>query len=144
MKNIISILVLSLMIAGCDETKKVIDTAGQVQLSGTYTITSIAGNNIAENAPNITFSTLEKKVNGSTGCNRFFGTYTLDLYALSFSEIASTEMACETPIMATENVFLMSLDQTGSYSLEKGILTLYSKIDRGVLLSAKKEHNTEN
>jgi heat shock protein HslJ len=144
MKRIISILLFSLLLSGCGETKKVVDVAEPVQLSGTYQVTSLAGNKMAENAPTITFSALENKVNGSTGCNRFFGTYTLDLYALNFSEIASTEMACEIPIMATENVFLMALDQTGSYSMEKGILTLYSKIDRGVLLNAKKERNKEN
>lgn len=144
MRILISILVLSLFITGCDETKKVIDAAGQVQLSGTYHILSIGQDIISENAPNITFSALEKKVNGSTGCNRFFGTYTLDLYALGFSEIASTEMACEEPIMTRENAFLSALDQTGSYTLETEILTLYSKTDRSVLLIAKKQHSTEN
>lgn len=144
MKNTISILLLSLLLSSCDETKKVVDVAGQVQLSGTYQVTSLAGNKMTENAPTITFSALENKVNGNTGCNQFFGSYTLDLYALSFSEIASTEMACDMSIMATENVFLMSLDQTGSYSMENGILTLYSKVDRGVLLNAKKERIKEN
>lgn len=144
MKNTILILLISILLSSCDETKKVVDVAGQVQLSGTYQVTSLAGNKMTENAPTITFSALENKVNGNTGCNQFFGTYTLDLYALSFSEIASTEMACDMPIMATENVFLMALDQTGSYSMENGILTLYSKIDRGVLLNAKKERIKEN
>jgi heat shock protein HslJ len=144
MKMIISILVISVMFMGCDETKKVIDAAGQVQLSGTYSITAISGNNIAENAPNITFATLEKKVNGSTGCNRFFGTYVLDLYALSFSGIASTEMACPEPIMSNEYAFLSALDQCGSYALENGILTLYSKTDRSVLLTAIKQNIKEN
>lgn len=144
MKRIISILLFSLLLSSCDETKKVVDVAEPVQLSGTYQVTFLAGNKMVENAPTITFSALENKVNGSTGCNRFFGTYTLDLYALNFSKIASTEMACEIPIMATENVFLMALDQTGSYSIENGILTLYSKIDQGVLLNAKKERNKEN
>lgn len=144
MRKLISMLVLSLLFTGCDETKKVIDAAGQVQLSGTYHILSIGQDIISENAPNITFSALEKKVNGSTGCNRFFGTYTLDLYALGFSEIASTEMACEEPIMTRENAFLSALDQTGSYTLETEILTLYSKTDRSVLLTAKKQYRTEN
>lgn len=127
----------------CDETKKVIDTAGNIQLSGAYTVNNLGGNSISENAPTITFTALDKGVKGNTGCNSFFGNYVLDLYALSFSDIASTEMACDQPIMDNENAFLSALRDTGSYSLENNVLTLYSASDRSVLLTAAKE-TTEN
>ncbi|MEZ4875375.1 MAG: META domain-containing protein [Flavobacteriaceae bacterium] len=144
MRKIIFIICTVFFAMSCDETKKVIDVAGNVQLSGNYIVTAINGTPISENAPNIVFSALDKGVSGNTGCNRFFGNYTLDLYALSFSEIASTEMACDQPIMDTENAFISVLNNTGSYALQNGELVLYSKTDRAVLLSARKEKPAGN
>ena len=87
---------------------------------------------------------LDKTVRGNTGCNSFFGSYALDLYALSFSDIGNTEMACDQPIMDVENAFLNALRNTGSYGLENSMLTLYSKTDRSELLIARKERNDGN
>lgn len=139
MRYLIFTIFTAIVFMSCDETKKVIDTAGNVQLSGSYTIESINGSEVSENIPTITFTALDKGIKGNAGCNSFFGKYTLDLYALSFQEIAATEMYCEQPIMDVENSFLQGLNNTGSYSLEDGILTLYSKTDRSVLITAKKD-----
>ncbi len=144
MKNILKLLVLCLAFTSCDETKKVINTASQVELSGSYTVTNLEGKDITENAPDLNFSVLEKRVSGSTGCNRYFASYAIDLYALSFSEMASTEMACPDPQMNTEFVFTSALRNVGSYSLEKGTLVLYSKNDRSVLMTAQKNNPEEN
>jgi heat shock protein HslJ len=50
-------------------------------------------------------------------------------------------MACEEPIMTNENLFLQALRNTGSYSIEENVLTLFSRNDRSVLLKAQKEVN---
>ena len=134
----LSVMFAIVLFSACDETKKAIDVAGSVQLSGAYSISSIGNRAISSNAPTINFAALDKTINGNTGCNSFFGKFNLDLYALSFSEIASTEMACDPPIMTNENEFLNALRTTGSYTLEKDVLTLLSKNDRSVLLVAKK------
>lgn len=139
MRKLIVLFVTVLFIMSCDETKKVIDVAGNVQLSGKYNITEIGGNTIEENAPHISFFALDKTIRGNTGCNSFFGNYTLDLYALSFNEIGSTEMACDQPIMDVENAFFNALSNAGSYDIQDKVLTLYSKTDRAVLLKAAKE-----
>ncbi|MBT8261976.1 MAG: META domain-containing protein [Bacteroidia bacterium] len=141
MKALITICTAALFLISCNETKKVIDVAGNVQLAGNYTITSLGETSVTENAPNITFLALDKSVKGNTGCNSFFGNYSLDLYALSFIDIAATERACDEPIMTNENMFLQALYNTGSYSLEENVLTLFSKNDRSVLLKAQKEVN---
>lgn len=143
MRSLLILLAVSFGFLGCDETKKIIDTAGHVQLSGKYEVISISGKSIQENMPTMIFDALEKGINGTTSCNRYFGNYSLDLYALGFSEIASTEMACPPPIMEVEMNFLNALNATGSYSLEDGVLTLYSKNDRSVLLKANKIINSE-
>ena len=136
-KNILVIIAI-LLVSGCDETKKVIDTAGNIQLSGSYTITSLGENAVSGDELFISFFALDKTVRGNTGCNSFFGNYALDLYALSFSEIGSTEKACETDIMDNEIAFLNALNNTGSYTLQEKELTLFSKVDRSVLLKAMK------
>jgi len=140
-KLIYAVAVVTLLFAGCDETKKVIDTAGMVQLSGTYTITKAGGEIVAGTTTNISFAAFDKSVNGNSGCNDYFGNYTLDLYALNFGAIAMTEQYCDEPIMKIERAILNALSNTGSYTLENDILTLLSKNDRSVLLKANKVKN---
>ena len=144
MKILITIVLATLVLTGCDETKKVIDVAGNVQLSGAYKVSSINNNALSENAPTMSFFAMDKTVRGNTGCNSFFGNYTPDLYAMSFNDIGSTELACDQPIMDVENAFLSALRKTGSYDIENSVLTLYSKADRSILLVAIKDRAAEN
>jgi heat shock protein HslJ len=142
MRILISSLVLvTLLFTGCEETKKVIDTAGRVQLSGTYTITKAGDQNVTGTTTNISFAALDKSVKGNSGCNDYFGNYTLDLYALNFGAIAVTEQYCDEPIMKVERAILNALNNTGSYTLENDILTLLSKNDRSALLKANRVKN---
>ncbi len=145
MKKVILFFVSALLFINCDETKKVIDAAGNVQLSGTYNITTINGASLSTptNSMNITFAPLDTSVRGNTGCNSFFGEYTLELYSLSFADLAVTEKACGDGIMNDENAYLNALRQTGSYALQDKVLTLYSKNDRSVLLQATKQNANE-
>lgn len=136
-----TILIATLVCTSCDETKKVIDTAGSVQLSGTYTITSAMDKTITGTDKTVTFAALDKSIKGNAGCNSFFGNYTLDLYALNFGQLASTEMYCDEPIMEKENAIFKALRDTGSYTLENDVLTLLSKNDRSVLMKATKQKN---
>lgn len=141
----LSLLILAITFTGCDETKKVIDVAGSVQLNGMYTVNSINGKKINSNNPSLTFSALDNSVNGTTGCNSVFGNYALDLYTINFGDLATTKKAClEQNIQQTEKDFLNALNKTGSYNLQDRILTFYSKTDRSVLLTATKDTNGQN
>ena len=73
MKKFILILLTTVLFISCDETKKVIDAAGNVQLSGTYNVVTVGGETVQNNNPYITFTALDKAINGNTGCNSFFG-----------------------------------------------------------------------
>ncbi|MBK5214686.1 MAG: META domain-containing protein [Flavobacteriaceae bacterium] len=137
------LLLFTVIFTGCDETKKVIDVAGSVQLTGNYIVSSINGKKL-ENTTNPTFtlSALDNSFRGTTGCNSVFGNYTIDFYALNFGDLAVSEKFCtDKNTMKTERDFLDALNNTGSYALENNVLTLYSKTDRSVLLSAKKDTN---
>lgn len=70
----------------------------------------------AESKPNITFST--DKFYGSSGCNRFFGTYQKNSNLLSIGEqsVASTQMLCyPADVMEFERLFLTNL--RGSFKI---------------------------
>ena len=137
----LSLILFAVIFTGCDETKKVIDVAGSVQLTGSYTVTALNGKKVVNTTnPTFTMSALDNSFRGTTGCNSVFGNYTIDLYAINFGDLAVSEKFCtEKEIMKTERDFLDALNNAGSYALENGILTLYSKTDRSVLLSAKKD-----
>ena len=139
----LSLLIFTVIFTSCDETKRVIDVAGSVQLTGSYTVSSLNGNTLTNTTnPTFSLSALDNSLRGTTGCNSVFGNYTIDLYAISFNDLAVSEKAClGTNIMNTERDFLDALNNTGSYGLENGILTFYSKTDRSALLSATKNGN---
>jgi len=132
-------LLCTLLFTGCDETKRVIDVAGSVQLSGAYTVTNLNASKMTTGDLTLNFTALDKSVNGSTGCNTFFGNYTIDYPSLVMGELAVTKKACSTGAMTAESNYLAALNNVGSYGLQNGVLTLYSKGDRSVLITAKKD-----
>ncbi|MAP80283.1 MAG: hypothetical protein CL526_04250 [Aequorivita sp.] len=139
----ISILLLTVLFMSCDETKKVIDVAGNVQLTGSYDVVSLKGEKLGKTPhPTFTLSAINNSLRGTTGCNSVFGSYSIDLYAINFTDIAVSEKMCaETDVMKTERNFLDALNNSGSFTIENNTLTLFSKTDRSVLLTAKKEGN---
>lgn len=134
-------ILVSLFTVSCDETQKAINTAGNVQLNGSYTINEVKGKAYTPKALVLTFDALNKAVNVTTECNNMFGTYTLDLYAINFSEMASTKMYCEGKMDAEKEIG-KALSETGSYTLETGMLRLLSANDRSLLLTATKVRET--
>lgn len=138
---LLHLLVVAVLVASCNETKKVIDTAGAVQLSGDYTVTGIEGATITAKSPlTLKFTAINKTISGNAGCNQFSGNYSIDLYAINVGQIMATEMYCDEPVMQTERAYLKAIKNTGSYSIEEGVLTLYSKTDRSQLVTAKKNN----
>lgn len=73
------------------------------------------------------FGTLEfntKQAAGTTGCNRYFASYTQKGNNLSLGSAGSTTMACEEPRMAQESAFLAALQQVSAYRLHADQLEL--------------------
>lgn len=67
----------------------------------------------------------DNRAHGSTGCNSFGGTYTLNEEAsrISFGQIAMTQMFCA-DAMETEKAFTEVLEQADNYSLNGDHMTL--------------------
>lgn len=66
----------------------------------------------------------EKDVSGFSGCNRFFGTYSLVGGALTFGPLVSTRMACPPDKMDTERKVLGLLEATKTADATHTVLTL--------------------
>ena len=84
-----------------------------------------------EVAPSATFE--DGRVSGSTGCNRFTGSYTIDGETLELGQIASTRMACLPPGDAVEQAYLAALGQVAAWSVEDDELALLDADDEEVL-----------
>lgn len=72
------------------------------------------------------FDSAEDQVNGSAGCNSYFGGYIIDNSELSILQLANTEMACLDPegVMDQEQKYLEILQAAESYSTEDGELRI--------------------
>lgn len=79
---------------------------------------------LSEAQPTISFESGE--VNGSTGCNRYFGSYDASGKNLEISDLGWTEMACLTPegAMAQEQQFMKLLYESSQYQINGDQLTL--------------------
>ena len=73
-------------------------------------------------APSATFA--EGMVTGSTGCNRFRGSYTLDGDSLELGEVAMTAMACPPPADAVEREYAGALESVRAWRTEGDELVL--------------------
>lgn len=76
-----------------------------------------------EKQPFVVFNADEKRVNGNSGCNTFFGGYELlEVNRIRMDRLASTMMAC--PNMETETKLLDVLQKADNYTVADGILSL--------------------
>lgn len=73
--------------------------------------------------PSLQFLADGSRVAGNAGCNRMMGSFTLSgVNSLSFSSLASTEMAC--PHMKLEGRYMAALQRINRYGIIDGKLLL--------------------
>ncbi len=94
-------------------------------LAGTvWTLSQIGGAApVADAVAELSFDSVGG-VSGSTGCNRFFGPYTVSGQTITFGELGSTMMACADPLMQQEQSFFNLMRATTTYSIVDQSLTL--------------------
>lgn len=81
----------------------------------------------------LTLHSSNKTADGSGGCNRFSGGYTLSGDRLTFGRMTSTMMACADPLaMNTETVFLRALPQVRRWRMTGATLELLDDAGRSV------------
>ena len=128
----LSILLFSLMIISCKETKKTIEAPYNEVYSGEYEIKSLNGNE-SSRALSFTIETSENKISGKTNCNNYFGTYTIsNADELKIGPLGATEMYCEEKVMKTERELFKAYKDSKTFSFDGKMLTLFNK--EGTLL----------
>jgi heat shock protein HslJ len=89
-------------------------------------------------ASEITAEFRDGQVNGTAGCNGYFGSYEREGNQLTLGPMAMTEMACGQPegVMDQEMQYLAALEKSASYEIE------FSQVDGDQLLIAGDEGQT--
>ena len=100
-----------------------------VGLSGEWGLSALPGERTPieplKQPPTLAIDGPGRKISGSTGCNRFFGTLTIgSANALTLDPSGMTRMACPDAVTALENAFLQALRATGSYRIRGATLEL--------------------
>jgi heat shock protein HslJ len=70
-------------------------------------------------------------ISGSSGCNAYAGTYTVDGTSIAISEVATTRLFCSNDVMQQEQAFLAALQASTRYELTADRMTMRS--DDGAL-----------
>lgn len=109
-----------------------------LDLAGTSWVTSRIGEEdlSVEPFPTLVFDAAgAASVSGNSGCNQFFGSYTLKSTQLSFGELGSTLMACvDDTANAREAAFTQALKSTASASIDDHGLRLFDSAGTQLLL----------
>jgi heat shock protein HslJ len=120
-----ALLVVALSpLAGCGS-----DEAAEFALEDTYWVNTTYSNGdelvdvLSETHMDIVFSGAE--VNGSSGCNRYGGAYTLDGNSIGIGPLTSTLMACEEPLMEQETAYLAAVQSAAEWDIDGSTLTLF-------------------
>ena len=66
----------------------------------------------------------ENALNGSAGCNGYFGSYTIEGQNLEIGPLGATQMMCDEQVMQVESAFLAGLESAQSYETMLKQLTI--------------------
>jgi heat shock protein HslJ len=135
--------VISLAASGCSAVPVRADVDGQAQDSvtdisaipgGEWSLESYGPASAPVTTPEGVKATLviqaDGSVGGSSACNSFFGTLTLDGEKASFTGLGRTLMACDAERMSLEDAYLAALESAHSMALRDGrLLISYGSAD---------------
>lgn len=140
-QNRIAAFIIVFFLMACSASRKA--TKQDNNLDGRWTLASFMPSEkktlaevFGDRAVELQFNKSTNGVAGTTGCNRFAGTYTADTANLTFSQnLALTKMACPG---YDEQVFLNALNRVNRYRLVESQLELLQNDDI-LMIFAKKQ-----
>lgn len=119
----------ALLFASCAASKADVKEQ-QTLLSSAWKIVKVNGEAAAgEDVPSMTLDA--KGVSGSTGCNRYFGSYILSGNKLKFDKVGSTQRLCANA--PAEGAILEALGKVVSFKAESTAVYLYDATGTCVL-----------
>lgn len=98
-----------------------------------YRISDVLSSAVAGSEANLTFNE-DGTVTGTSGCNEFGGTYTVEGDQITFRDIVSTLKVCDTPLMDQEETMQQLLADTATYHIIDNNTLRISKNDRALIL----------
>jgi heat shock protein HslJ len=104
------------------------DDPATPQLAGTtWRAETIMGRPVLDSsASTITFEA-DGRIHGGGGCNRYFGSSTVDGAQLALGQLGSTRMTCAEALMEQETRFFQALQGAERWTIdEDGLLLIYS------------------
>jgi heat shock protein HslJ len=114
----------------CDSAKEVVSeskTINQTTLSGTFEINEIDSSPAISKGLSITFEPKSNSVSGFSGCNSFFGTYTLEGDKITLNNIGASKKFCGKKINTIERQLISALNKATHITIEEGTLTLLNE-----------------
>ena len=97
-----------------------------------WMLAEIGSDELVSTDPPIRIHFVTDRVDGSGGCNSYFGTVTSETPGqLAFSAMGTTMMACSEPVMELERRFLRTLAGGARYSFFAGRLVIGCDTDQG-------------
>lgn len=127
-----SIILASLILIGCaNNDGQIIDNSELEPASSTQPLTGKTWILQASNQPLLPESVItiefteDGKLNGSSGCNSYFGSYTIEGDILTVDGIGATEMWCE-DMMEQEMAFLEMLQNAATIEFTESALTIHT------------------
>ena len=125
LKYLITFISILLLLTSCS-TKEAMNNV-DVRLHDIWALESINGEEFIKDEQNINHPVIEiylkeERVHGNAGCNIINGTVQVDGSSITFSNIITTEMACQGDF---EYRFLTALQSVDNYKIEKLRLFIY-------------------
>jgi heat shock protein HslJ len=138
---IIGLCVSSLILAACSSLGSTQGGWGEVT-GKVWNLTLLKDKELLPGS-NITAQfTSDGKVGGSSGCNRYAGSYTSAGNTLQItSPLASTMMACAQELMDQETAYLTALSEVKTYSVTGDQLTLSNANNKSLLIYKAQSQN---
>ena len=124
-KFLLTVFIISLAISACSDQNTEEPAVSPV---GSWQLTSYGPANsplpaVEDTQAGMTFNE-DGTVTGNSGCNEFGGNYTVEGDQVTFSEIVSTLIACEEPLMSQEQVVLEVMADSATYNIDGNTLRL--------------------
>ncbi|MCA9869300.1 MAG: META domain-containing protein [Anaerolineae bacterium] len=88
-----------------------------------------------------TLTMADGQAGGNTGCNNYFGSYTLDGDSLTFGPMGATMMACPEPQAMQEQAYLAGLENVASYAIVGNQLHLFNA-DGEIIMAFEPQQST--
>ncbi|TDP44477.1 META domain-containing protein [Zavarzinia compransoris] len=122
-RKFVALAATMILTAACES----LPAAGGPGLSGTtWQLETLGGQPVpADNIPTLAIAE-DGRVSGFAGCNRYMGGTTIAGDKLSFTQMASTRMACLN--VTIELDYLASLENVAAYRIEDGRLSLIDAV----------------